>query len=233
MPQRAPSLRVLVVDVGGSHVKLLATGEREPRRFPSGPKLTAAQMVVKAKRAVADWQYDVVTVGYPGLVLHGRIAAEPHNLGKDWIAFDFEARFDCPVKLINDAAMQALGSYRSGRMLFLGLGTGLGTAFIVDGLVEPMELGHLPYKKATYEDYLGERGFERLGKKKWAKHVFAVIERLRAALEPDEILIGGGNVEKLDELPPRCRRGSNADAFAGGFGLWNKVATRRPRGRKE
>ena len=217
---RRPSPRVLVVDVGGSHVKMLATGQREARRFPSGPKLTAAKMVAKVRRAAGDWQYDVVTIGYPGALLHGRIAAEPYNLGKGWVAFDFEARFDCPVKLINDAAMQALGGYRGGRMLFVGLGTGLGTAFIVDGIVEPMELGHLPYRKATYEDYLGERGLERLGKTKWARHVFAVIEYLRAAMEPDEILIGGGNATKLEDLPPGCRRGSNADAFAGGFRLW-------------
>jgi polyphosphate glucokinase len=177
-------------------------------------------MVAKVRGAAGDWQYDAVTIGYPGALLHGRIAAEPYNLGKGWVAFDFEARFDCPVKVINDAAMQALGGYRVGRMLFIGLGTGLGTAFIVDGMVEPMELGHLPYRKGTYEDYLGERGLERLGKKKWARHVFAVIECLRAALEPDEILIGGGNVAKLEDLPPRCRRGSNADAFAGGFRLW-------------
>jgi polyphosphate glucokinase len=220
MRSRRSSPRVLVVDVGGSHVKLLVAGEQEPRRFPSGPKLTAAKMVAKVKRAAADWRYDVVTVGYPGPVLHGHIGAEPFNLGKGWVAFDFEARFDCPVKVINDAAMQALGGYRNGRMLFLGLGTGLGTAFIVGGAVEPMELGHLPYRKGTYEDYVGARGLERLGKKKWTKHVLAVIETLRAALEPDEILIGGGNATKLEDLPPGCRRGSNADAFAGGFRLW-------------
>ena len=220
MRNRRSSPRVLVVDVGGSHVKMLATGEQEPRRFPSGPKLTPAKLVAKVKRATADWKYDVVALGYPGSVLHGRIAAEPFNLGKSWVGFDFEARFDCPVKLINDAAMQALGGYRNGRMLFLGLGTGLGTAFIVAGNVEPMELGHLPYRKATFEDYVGARGFERLGKKKWTRHVLAVIDSLRAALEPDEILIGGGNAPKLEELPPDCRRGGNADAFAGGFRRW-------------
>jgi polyphosphate glucokinase len=222
MRNARPLPRLLVVDVGGTHVKMLATGEREPKRFPSGPNLTAAKMVAKVKRAAAGWQYDVVTLGYPGPVLHGRIAAEPHNLGKGWVGFDFEAAFDRPVKVINDAAMQALGGYRDGRMLFLGLGTGLGTAFIVDGIVEPMELGHLPYRKGTYEDYVGERGLERLGKKKWAKHVLAVIESLRAALEPDEVLIGGGNATKLEELPSGCRRGSNADAFAGGFRLWKE-----------
>jgi len=219
-------MNVLVIDVGGTHVKMLVTGESESRKFPSGPKLTAAEMVANAKRAAAGWQYEVVSIGYPGPLLHGRIAAEPHNLGTGWVAFDFEASLGCPVKIINDAAMQALGGYRSGRMLFLGLGTGLGTAFIVDGIAEPMELGHLPYKKSTYEDYVGERGLERLGKKKWAKHVFTVIECLRAALEPDEILIGGGNVTKLEELPPSCRRGDNADAFAGGFRLWRPATAR-------
>jgi polyphosphate glucokinase len=220
MRNSRPLPRLLVLDVGGAHVKMLATGASEPRRFPSGPKLTAAKMVAQVKRSARGWHYDAVAIGYPGPVLHGRIAAEPHNLGKGWVGFHFEAAFECPVKLINDAAMQALGGYRDGRMLFLGLGTGLGTAFIVDGIVEPMELGHLPYRKATYEDYVGERGLERLGKKKWTRHVFAVIERLRVALEPDEILIGGGNAAKLEELPPSCRRGSNADAFAGGFRLW-------------
>ena len=222
MRNHDPLPRLLVVDVGGSHVKILATGESEPTRFPSGPKLTAAKMVAKVRRAAAGWQYDVVTIGYPGPVLHGRIAAEPHNLGTGWVGFDFEAAFDRPTKLINDAAMQAFGGYRGGRMLFLGLGTGLGTAFIVDGVVAPMELGHLPYKKATYEDYVGQRGLERFGKKKWTRHVLAVIERLRAALEPDEILIGGGNATKLENLPAGCRLGSNADAFAGGFRLWKE-----------
>lgn len=214
-------MKVLVVDVGGSHIKLLASGEAEPRRFASGPRLSAAKMAARASKAAADWHYGAVSIGYPGPVLHGRIAAEPHNLGKGWAGFDFEAAFGCPVKVVNDAAMQALGGYRGGRMLFLGLGTGLGTAFIVDGVVEPMELGHLPYRKGTYEDYVGERGLERRGRKKWTRHVFAVIESLRAALEPDEILVGGGNVDKLAELPPACRRGDNADAFAGGFSLWN------------
>jgi polyphosphate glucokinase len=217
-------MQVLVIDVGGTHVKMLASGESERRKFPSGPRLTAARMVARARKTAAGWGYDAVSLGYPGPVLHGRVAAEPHNLGGGWIGFDFEAAFDRPVQLINDAAMQALGSYRGGRLLFLGLGTGLGTALIVEGVVEPLELGHLPYKKGTFEDYAGKRGLERLGKKKWAAHVVEVIEHLRAAFEPDEIVVGGGNARKLDELPPACRRGDNADAFAGGFLLWNEIA---------
>ena len=217
-------MKVLVVDVGGTHVKILATGQTQPREFASGPKLTAAQAVAQVLQLAADWQYDVVTVGYPGPLLHQRVAAEPHNLGKGWMGFDFAAAFARPVKLINDAAMQALGGYRGGRMLFLGFGTGLGTAMIVDGVVEPMELGHLQYKKATYEDYVGARALERLGKKKWRKHVFDVIARLRGALVPDDVLLGGGNVKHLDELPDGCRRGDNADAFTGGFRLWDTAS---------
>jgi polyphosphate glucokinase len=213
-------MNVLVVDVGGTHVKILATGQKDRREFSSGPKLTAAKMVAKVKQLAADWQFEGVTVGYPGPLLHERIAAEPHNLGKGWMGFDFAAAFGRPVKLINDAAMQALGGYRGGRMLFLGFGTGLGTTLIVDGVIEPMELGHLPYKKATYEDYVGARALERMGKKKWRKQVVDVIEHLRSAMVPDEVLLGGGNISNLDELPPGCRRGDNADAFTGGFRLW-------------
>ena len=177
-------------------------------------------MVLNVKTLAGDWKYDVVSIGYPGPVLHERIAAEPHNLGAGWVAFDFRAAFECPVKLINDAAMQALGGYRGGRMLFLGLGTGLGSAFIVDGLVEPMELGHLPYRKETFEDYIGAHSLEKKKKRKWNKHVHAVIEQFRSALEPDDILIGGGNARHILELPAGCRLGANADAFVGGFHLW-------------
>jgi len=221
---RAEAMKVLVIDVGGTHVKTLVTGAAQPREFKSGPKLSAAKMVAKVKQLTADWTYDVVAIGYPGPLLHQRVAAEPHNLGKGWMGFDFGAAFERPVKLINDAAMQALGGYRSGRMLFLGFGTGLGSALIVDGVVEPMELGHLPYKKGTYEDYVGARACERMGNKKWSRHVVDVIERLRAALEPDEVLVGGGNASRIDELPAGCRRGDNADAFAGGFRMWADTA---------
>jgi polyphosphate glucokinase len=214
--------KVLVVDVGGTTVKALATGQNEYRSFPSGPTLTPRQMVSGVKRIARDWTYDVVSIGYPGPVLHGRPIAEPHNLGRGWVGFDFTAAFRRPVKVVNDAAMQALGSYRGGKMLFLGLGTGFGSAMIVNGNVEPMELGHLPYKKGTYEDYVGRRGLERDGKKKWRRHVADVVVRFIAALEPDDTVIGGGNARKLDGLPPGSRAGDNHNAFCGGFRLWER-----------
>jgi polyphosphate glucokinase len=223
--------RVLVVDVGGTSVKILATGQTESRSFRSGRTLTPSRMVLGVKKLAADWAYDVVSIGYPGPVLGGRPSAEPANLGRGWVAFDFAQAFGCPVKVINDAAMQALGSYERGKTLFLGLGTGLGSALVVEGMVKPMELGHLPYKKGTYEDYVGRAGLERNGKKKWQRHVADVVERLTAALQPDDTVIGGGNVKKLDALPPRCRAGENANAFRGGFRLWVKagdVSSRRP-----
>jgi len=216
----ASAKRVLVVDVGGSSVKILATGQTEARSFRSGSALTPGQMVSGVKKLAADWTYDVVSIGYPGPVLAGRPIAEPRNLGRGWVGFNFARSFGCPVKLINDAAMQALGSYRGGKMLFLGLGTGLGTALVVEGLVAPMEVSHLPYKKGTYENYVGRVGLERDGKKKWRRHVADVIERLIAALQPDDTVIGGGNVKKLKSLPQRCRQGANANAFSGGFRLW-------------
>jgi polyphosphate glucokinase len=216
-------MNVLVVDVGGHHVKILATGQSEPRRFVSGPTLTAEQMVSGVKELATGWSYDAVAIGYPGPVLHGLPVAEPHNLGSGWVCFDYETAFGCPVRIMNDAAMQALGSYTGGKMLFLGLGTGLGSSMVVDGKVEPMELGHLPYRKATYEDYVGDRGRERLGKKKWRKMVTDVIARLVAALQPDEVVLGGGNVKKLKELPPNSREGDNANAFLGGFRLWEET----------
>jgi polyphosphate glucokinase len=216
-----PGPPVLVVDVGGSHVKILATGETERRRFESGPKLTPQEMVDGVREAAAGWEWERVSVGVPAAVLGGRVASDPVNLGKGWAGFDYAGAFGKPTKVVNDAAMQALGSYEGGRMLFLGLGTGLGTAFVVDGVVEPVELGHLPFKKATYEDYVGERGLERLGRKRWRKAVLETADQLAAALEPDDIVIGGGNAQKLDELPPRSRLGSNENAFVGGFRLWD------------
>jgi len=216
-------MTVLAVDVGGTHVKVLAQGQTEPRRFDSGPKMGPREMVSSVRKIAEDWDYDAVSIGYPGPVLHNRPLAEPHNLGKGWLGFRFERAFGYPVKVINDAAMQALGSYKGGKMLFLGFGTGLGTALIVDGILEPMELGHLPYKKATYEDYVGQRGLERLGKKKWRGHVFDVVARLMAALEPDDVVLGGGNARLLKQLPEGTRAGDNANAFIGGFRLWEKT----------
>jgi polyphosphate glucokinase len=220
--------KVLVVDVGGTSVKILATGQTERRSFPSGPTLTPRRMVSGVKKLAQGWTYDVVSIGYPGPVLHGRPMAEPYNLGRGWIGFDFAEAFGHPVKVANDAAMQALGSYKGGKMLFLGLGTGLGSTMIVDGIVEPMELSHLSYKKATYEDYVGRAGLERHGKKKWRRHVADVVARFVAALEPDETVIGGGNVRKLHALPPHSRAGDNDNAFRGGFRLWAEGSTTPP-----
>src|SRR5262245_10348332 len=213
-------MNILVVDVGGTNVKSLATGHEEPRKFPSGPTLTADQMAARVKELAGDWQYDVVSIGYPGFVRRGRPIAEPYNLAPGWVGFDFPAAFGRPVKILNDAAMQALGSYRGGKMLFLGLGTGLGSAMVVDGVVEPMELAHLPYRKGTFEDYVGQCGLDRKGKKKWREHVADVVAKLTAALEPDDVVLGGGNVKNMRELPPGCRAGDNASAFLGGFRLW-------------
>jgi polyphosphate glucokinase len=227
-------VNVLVVDVGGTHVKILATGQKEPRKFDSGPEMTAQQMVAGVRKLISDWKYDRVSIGYPGPVLHGQPVAEPHNLAPGWVGFDYRKAFGCPVKVVNDAAMQALGSYKRGKMLFLGLGTGLGSTLVVDGLVEPMELGHLPYKKATYEDYVGQRGLEKHGPDKWRRHVADVVKLLVAALQPDDVVLGGGNVKRLKELPPDCRAGDNTNAFKGGFRLWDKTTKNAPRvGRKQ
>ena len=215
---------VLVVDVGGSHVKVFASGEQESRRADSGLSMTAAQMVAAAKELAAVWTWDRVSVGVPSPVHGGRVIAEPVNLGDGWVGFDYEAAFGKPTKVVNDAAMQALGSYEGGRMLFLGLGTGLGSALVANGFVQPMELGHLPYRKATFEDYAGTAGLEKRGKKRWRRDIVDIVARLSAALEPDYVVLGGGNAKKLDELPPNARLGDNADAFAGGFRLWDPEA---------
>jgi polyphosphate glucokinase len=221
-------MRILVIDVGGTHVKVLATGRKESVRISSGPAMTAKQMVRRVRAAIAGWTFDVVSIGYPGPVLHGKPVNEPRNLGSGWVGFDFRRAFGCPVRVINDAAMQALGSYRGGRMLFLGLGTGLGSALIVDGVLEPMELGHLPYKKRrSYEEYIGKAGLKRLGKKKWRRHVIAVVAQLKAALEVRDVVIGGGNAKRLGQLPAHVRLGSNATAFTGGYLLWKATHARR------
>jgi polyphosphate glucokinase len=201
-------------------VKILASGQKAPRKFPSGPTLTPRQMVAGVKKLARGWKFEAVSIGYPGMVIHSRPVAEPRNLGRGWIGFDYRAAFGKPVKIVNDAAMQALGSYKGGKMLFLGLGTGLGSTVIAEGIVEPMELAHLPYRKGTYEDYVGLRGLEKRGKKKWRSHVNKVVAQLTAALEPDDIVLGGGNVKKLKEMPKGCRQGNNANAFLGGFRLW-------------
>jgi polyphosphate glucokinase len=217
-------MRVLVVDVGGTHVKILATGQKVARKFVSGHCLTPKRMLAGIKEIIGDWQYDAVSMGYPGPVLNNRPVAEPRNLGGGWVAFNFLSAFGHPVRVVNDAAMQALGDYKGGKLLFLGLGTGLGSALITNGIVEPMELGHLPYKKGTYEDYVGLRGLQKRGKKKWRREVAKVVAILAAALEPDDIVLGGGNAKKLKALPSRCRVGSNASAFTGGFLLWKQTA---------
>ncbi len=218
---------VLAIDVGGSHVKTMTSNGTERRRFVSGPHLTAARMAAGVLELVAGWEWDVVSIGVPAPVRRGAILAEPVNLGEGWIGFDFAAAFGKPVKIVNDAAMQAIGSYEGGKMLFLGLGTGLGTTLIADGAVVPMELGHLPFRKTTFEEYVGEAAMEQKGKKVWRKTVVDVVERMRAAFLPDEIVIGGGGVKELDELPPGCRRGDNDNAFAGGFRLWDPEWTDR------
>jgi len=212
---------ILVIDVGGTHIKVLATGRKRPLKLPSGPKMTAREMVRAVRHATDDWHYSLVSIGYPGPVLHGKPVSEPRNLGDGWVGFDFKKAFGCPVRVLNDAAMQALGSYTRGRMLFLGLGTGLGSALIVDGVIQPMELAHLPYKKGrTYEDYVGQAALKRFGKKKWRRHVADVVARLTAALEADDVVVGGGNAKKLHTLPKGVRLGSNANAFVGGYRLW-------------
>ncbi len=215
--------KVLVVDVGGTNIKMLATGQKEARKMPSGPTMTARKMVRVVKACVKDWEYDRVSLGYPGPIINGHPLREPHNLGGGWMRFDFSKAFGCPVKVLNDAAMQALGSYKGGRMLFLGLGTGLGSAMIVDGFLEPMELAHLGYKNGkTYEDYLGLRGLERMGRKKWERHVGKVVKKLMVALEADYVVLGGGNNKKLKKLPAGARLGSNENAFLGGFRMWEE-----------
>jgi polyphosphate glucokinase len=212
---------ILVIDVGGSHIKF-RMGPRGPiHRFASGPDMTAAEMARQIRKLARDLPYEAVSIGYPGLVLRGRIAAEPYNLGPGWVGYDFHKALGRPVRVINDATMQALGSYEGGRMLFLGLGTGLGATLILDGTVEPLEIGHMPYKRGrTFEDYVGERGRERLGKKKWRKAVAEVVAQLKEVLEVDYVVLGGGNVAHLKKLPEGARLGDNLNAFKGGLHLW-------------
>lgn len=221
-------MKVLVIDIGGTHVKILATGEPAERRMDSGPELTADQMAAGVRALARGWKYDAVAIGYPGPVARNKPVAEPHNLGAGWVGYDYEKAFDCPVRIVNDAAMQALGGYQGGKLLFLGFGTGLGTAMIVDGIVVPMELAHLPYRKATFEDYVGQHAFEK-NERKWRKHVADVVARLSAALEPEDVVLGGGNAVNIHDLPPNCRLGANTNAFPGGFRLWAGAAPAGPK----
>jgi len=219
-----PDVKILVVDIGGTNIKLLASGRRAPLKIPSGPELTPAKMVKRVLEAVQGWKFDVVSIGYPGVVVRGKPMSEPVNLGRGWVGFNFKKAFARPVRVINDAAMQALGSYDGGRMLFLGLGTGLGSALIIDGVLEPMELAHLPYKKGlSYEDYLGKAGLKANGKKRWRKHVRDVIDRFRLALNVEDVVLGGGNAKLLRKLPKGVRLGANSNAFLGGYRLWAKT----------
>jgi polyphosphate glucokinase len=213
-------MNVLVIDIGGTNVKILATGQANQRRFLSGPSMTPRQMVAGVKQLAGDWRYDVISIGYPGPVLLGQPISEPHNLGNGWVSFDFQKAFGRPVQIINDAAMQALGSYKKGKMLFLGLGTGLGGALVMPGVLKPMEIGQLPYQKGVFEDYLGKKGLEKRGLKKWRHHVDVVVKTLIRTLKPTDVVIGGGHVKRLKTLPPLCRAGDNANAFIGGFRLW-------------
>ncbi len=220
-PGMSDARKILVVDVGGTHVKVLATGQKESRKIESGPTMTPVMMVQQVKQLVKDWPHDAVAIGYPGPVVHGRPLHNPANLGIGWVGFDFSKAFGKPIRLINDAAMQALGSYQGGSMLFLGLGTGLGSALIADGQLEPLELAHLPFKKGkTYEDYAGLRGLQRMGKKKWRKYVVEIVEAFKLALEADYVILGGGNAKFMKTLPKDTRLGANENAFLGGFRLW-------------
>jgi polyphosphate glucokinase len=229
MPEASPK-RILVVDVGGTRVKLLVTGQTLKRTMDSGPRLTPRAMVAGVKKLTADWEYDAVSIGVPAPVVRGRVVAEPANLGKGWMGFDFAEAFARPVKVINDAAMQAVGAYRRGRMLFLGIGTGLGSALILNGHLEPLEVAHLPYRKGrSFEDYVGLRGRKRMGKKRWRKHVLTVVGLLRRAFLPEDVVLGGGNAKHLNALPEGTRMGANAHAFKGGYALWtSKVVTDSP-----
>jgi polyphosphate glucokinase len=214
-------MKILVIDIGGTNIKVASSDNLVPIKIPSGPTLTAAQMTKDVLAATKGWEYDRISIGYPGPVVHDRPLAEPHNLAAGWIDFSYQKAFGKPLRFINDAAMQALGGYKGGRMLFLGIGTGMGSAMIFDGVVIPLELAHLPYRKdRTYEDYVGLRGLERRGVERWRKSVLDVIERLRAALICDSVLLGGGNAKLMENLPSHVTLGANRNAIDGGIKLW-------------
>ena len=216
-------MNVLVIDIGGTNIKFLATAQSDPRRFPSGKTMTPTRMVAEIKKLTEDWAYDVVSIGYPGVIKENAIMTEPRNLAPGWVKFDFEKAFGRPVRRMNDAAMQALGSYEKGLMLFLGLGTGLGSAFVAEGVVVPLELGGLSYKRGTFEDYIGISGLKRLGRKKWQQNVEFAAERWIEGIHPDDVVLGGGNSKKLKPVPQGCRLGDNRFAFTGGFRIWQDV----------
>ena len=216
-------MKILVIDVGGTSIKMGMSAHDERVKVPSGPELTAAKMVSAVRKATEAWKYDVISIGYPGPVVQGKPAEEPKNLASGWVGFEYEQAFNKPVRIVNDAAMQALGSYRGGRTLFLGLGTGLGSALVVEGLLQPLELAHLPYRKdRTYEDYLGLRGYKRLGRKRWRSHVEKAVAQLKHGLQADNVILGGGQTKHLSALPPGVSRGNNANAIVGGFRLWSQ-----------
>ncbi len=220
-------MKVLVIDIGGTHVKVASSDHLVPLKIVSGPTLTAEQMVTQVLGAIAGWEYEAVTIGFPGPVVKDRPSAEPHNLGHGWVDFDYEKAFPKPVRFLNDAAMQALGGYTGGKMLFLGTGTGLGSALIDDGHILPLELAHLPYRKdGTYEDYIGLAGLERRGKKRWRKSVADVVNRLRAAFVADSVLLGGGNAKLVKKLPDATIIGANSNAITGGIALWHQEVRR-------
>ena len=220
-----PTKHVLVIDIGGTSVKLLATSQAERTKLPSSPELTPDAMVEQVQAATTGWDFEVVSIGYPGPVEGNKILRDPKNLAKSWVGHDFAKAFGRPVKIVNDAAMQAIGSYQGDEMLFLGLGTGLGSALITHGVLQPLELAHLPYNKGrTYEDYLGKRGLKTRGKKKWREKVFEIVPALCAAFQVDYVVLGGGNAKLLEELPPNSRLGGNELAFEGGFRLWDPAS---------
>ena len=214
--------KILVIDIGGSNVKILATGAEERIKIPSGSDFSPGQMVDLVKENASEWEYDMITMGFPGVVKNNRIISEPVNLGTGWSEFDFHSAFNMPLKIINDAAMQALGGYEGKKLLFLGLGTGLGTAMVIHNTIVPMEGGHLPFKKNTFEEYVGKEYLAKSGSKRWEKHVTKVIEYFRAAFQPEDILLGGGNSKLLSQLPEGCRLGTNQNAFKGGFKFWEE-----------
>lgn len=220
-------MKVLVIDIGGTHIKVASTDKRVPVKIVSGPEMTAAQMAQQVLAATQGWSYDVISIGYPGPVEHDHPLSEPHNLAPGWIDFPYQKTFGKPIRFVNDAAMQALGGYKGGRMLFLGTGTGMGSAMIFDGTVIPLELAHLPYRKGlTYEEYIGLAGLERRGKQRWRKSVLDIIALLQAALVCDYVLLGGGNAKLMKELPSHVILGANSNAVEGGLKLWEKPSAK-------